>query len=60
MQKTAPTVMVPMADLLNHVPHHNAELKVGETAFTMVAVNDIGKVSSRCLYSVEQNSIAIV
>ena len=40
-----PTIMVPMADLLNHVPNHNAELNLGETTFRMIAVRDINKVS---------------
>lgn len=38
------TIMVPLADLLNHVPDHNAELKQGEVSFQMVAVKDIKKV----------------
>ncbi|KAF6030023.1 SETD6 [Bugula neritina] len=37
------TIMVPMADLLNHVPDHNAELNVGEATFRMIAVKDIRK-----------------
>ena len=40
-----PTIMVPMADLLNHVPNHNAELNLGESTFRMIAVRDINKVS---------------
>ena len=40
-----PTIMVPMADLLNHVPNHNAEVNLGESTFRMIAVRDINKVS---------------
>ena len=47
-----PTIMVPMADLLNHVPNHNAELNLGESAFRMIAVRDIEKVSQLpCIHS---------
>lgn len=40
----AATIMVPMADLLNHVPQHNGELNLGESTFRMIAVKDIKKV----------------
>ena len=45
--QTSATIMVPMADLLNHVPDHNAELNLGESTFRMVAVKDIKKVCYR-------------
>ena len=47
------TIMVPMADLLNHVPDHNAELNLGDSTFRMVAIKDIKKVtleSMACLF----------
>ncbi|XP_067929235.1 N-lysine methyltransferase setd6-like isoform X2 [Watersipora subatra] len=37
------TLMVPLADLLNHVPDHNAELNIGESTLRMIAVKDIKK-----------------
>ena len=40
----APPVMVPMADILNHVARNNASLKFEEEALKMVAVKDIKKV----------------
>lgn len=44
MPSNPATIMVPMADLLNHVPQHNAELNVGESTFRMIAVHDIAQV----------------
>ena len=38
------TVMVPMADLLNHSPNHNAALNFGEHSLSMKAVRSIQKV----------------
>lgn len=40
-----PTVMIPMADLLNHSPNHNAVLKIGENSVRMEAIEDIDTVS---------------
>lgn len=42
-----PTVMVPMADLLNHHPNHNAVLKIGEQTVRMEAIRDIEQVKRK-------------
>lgn len=46
--KTAP-VMVPMADILNHIAKNNACLKFEKEAFKMVATKPIKKVSKSLL-----------
>ncbi|XP_038149851.1 N-lysine methyltransferase setd6 [Cyprinodon tularosa] len=38
-----PPMMVPMADMLNHVSDHNANLEFGPDSLKMVSVQDIGK-----------------
>ena len=38
------TLMVPMADILNHISHHNAHLEFGTEALKMVATCDISRV----------------
>lgn len=40
-------VMVPMADILNHISNNNAHLEFGAESLTMVATQDIHKVKSR-------------
>ena len=42
--KTAPPMMVPMADILNHVAKNNANLSFGEDSLKMVSVRAIKKV----------------
>lgn len=42
-QEKAPPMLVPMADILNHVSKHNAELSYGPACLQMVAVKDIAK-----------------
>ena len=37
-------VMVPMADILNHISNNNAHLEFGAESLTMVATQDIHKV----------------
>ena len=37
--------MVPVADILNHVSNHNAEISFGEDMLTMKAIKDIEAVS---------------
>ena len=39
-----PPMMVPMADVLNHVADNNAHLDFGKESLKMVAVKDIQKV----------------
>lgn len=40
----SPPMMVPMADILNHVANNNAHLDFGKESLKMVAVRDIAKV----------------
>ena len=42
--ETAPPVMVPMADILNHITNHNARLEFGDDSLSMVATQEISKV----------------
>lgn len=42
-QEKAPPMLVPMADILNHVSKHNAELSYGATYLKMIAIKDIEK-----------------
>ena len=44
-QQVMPPVMVPMADVLNHVAKNNAHLNFGKEVLTMVAKVPIRKVS---------------
>ena len=46
-QEKAPPMLVPMADILNHISKHNAELSYGATHLKMMAIKDIAKVSER-------------
>lgn len=39
-----PPMMVPMADMLNHVTKHNAKLTFGKDALKMVTIRNISKV----------------
>uniref|UniRef100_A0A0L8HD91 N-lysine methyltransferase SETD6 n=1 Tax=Octopus bimaculoides TaxID=37653 RepID=A0A0L8HD91_OCTBM len=42
-QVTAPPMMVPVADILNHVANHNAELSYEVSCLKMITVKDIQK-----------------
>jgi len=44
-QQVTPPVMVPMADVLNHIAKNNAHLNFGKEVLTMVAKVPIKKVS---------------
>ena len=44
-QQVTPPVMVPMADVLNHIAKNNAHLNFGKEVLTMVAKVPIRKVS---------------
>ena len=43
-------VMVPMADILNHISNNNAHLEFGAESLTMVATEDIHKVRIKGQY----------
>lgn len=43
-------VMVPMADILNHISNNNAHLEFGAESLTMVATQDIHKVRIKGQY----------
>ena len=41
-----PPMMLPLADILNHVSHHNACLKFSQLELQMLAMRDIKAVSA--------------
>ena len=43
-EKMRPPMMVPMADVLNHITKHNAKLTFGSEALKMVTTRDISMV----------------
>ena len=43
-RRSNPPMMVPMADILNHVADNNAHLDFGPESLKMVAIKDIKKV----------------
>ena len=43
-----PPMMVPMADILNHVAKNNAHLSFEKEALKMIAIKPIKKVHQRC------------
>ena len=48
VKNDAVPVMVPMADILNHISNNNAHLEFGAKSLTMVATQDIRKVRFTC------------
>ena len=56
-----PPMMVPMADMLNHVTDNNAKLTFGETALKMVTTRPIKRVHLRFLSKIMlKNVLSIV
>ena len=60
--QVSPPVMVPMADVLNHVAKNNAHLNFGKDRLTMVAKVHISKVTFMmafvtCLNMSDENSV---
>jgi len=49
VQQKLPPMMVPMADILNHVAKNNARLDFGVKSLKMVATRPIAEVSNKCV-----------